>query len=55
MKLKPIRSLPSVKLACRVPGALHADLTAYYREVVGQSIGLLEQVEQKETEGDILE
>ena len=42
-KLKPIHSLPSMKLAGRVPGELHADLTAYaayYREVVGQSIDL---------------
>ena len=41
MKLKPIHSLPSMKLAGRVPGELHADLTAYaasYREVVGQPI-----------------
>src|SRR5713101_2377218 len=43
MKLKPPHSLPSMKLAGRVPGELHADLTAYavyYREVVGQSIDL---------------
>ena len=43
MKLKPIHSLPSMKLAGRVPGELHADLTAYaayYREVVGQPIDL---------------
>ena len=41
MKLRPIHSLPSIKLAGRVPGELHADLTAYaayYREVVGQPI-----------------
>ena len=43
MKLKPIQSLPSMKLAGRVPGELHADPTAYatyYREVVGQPIAL---------------
>ena len=43
MKLKPLHALPSVKLAGRVSGELHADLTAYaayYREVVGQSIDL---------------
>ena len=43
MKLKPIHSLPSMKLAGRVPGDLHADLStyaAYYREVVGQPINL---------------
>ncbi len=43
MKLKRIRSLPSMKLAGRVPGALHADpivYAAYYRDVVGQSIDL---------------
>ena len=43
MKLKPIHSSPSVKVAGRVPGELHADLTAYaafYREVVGRPIDL---------------
>jgi len=43
VKLKPIRSLPSTKLAGRVPGELHAALTAYgtyYREVVGEAIDL---------------
>ena len=43
MKLKPIQSSPPVKVAGRVPGELHADLTAYaafYREVVGQPIDL---------------
>jgi hypothetical protein len=43
MKLSPIRSVPSMKLAGRVPGELHAELTAYatyYREVFGQSIAL---------------
>ena len=43
MKLKPIHSSPSVKLAGRVSGELHADLTAYtayYRDVVGQPIDL---------------
>jgi hypothetical protein len=41
MKLKPIPSLPSVKVAGRIPGDLHADLTAYseyYREVLGERI-----------------
>jgi hypothetical protein len=43
MKLKPMRPLPSMKLAGRVPGELHADLTAYvayYRETVGEPIAL---------------
>ncbi len=43
MKLSPIRSVSSMKLAGRVPGELHAELTAYatyYREVFGQSIAL---------------
>ena len=43
MKLKPLHSSPSSKLAGRVPGELHAELiayAAYYREVVGQSIDL---------------
>ena len=43
MKFKPIPSLPSMKLAGRLPGELHADLTAYaayYREVVDQPIDL---------------
>ena len=37
MKLKAIQSLPSIKLAGRVPGDLHADLiayAAYYREAI---------------------
>ena len=41
MKLKPIQPLSSVKLAVRLPGELHADLTdyaAYYRETTGQAI-----------------
>jgi hypothetical protein len=41
MKLKPFHQLPSVKLAGRLPGELHADLTAYavyYREVIGEPI-----------------
>ena len=43
MKLKPIHSLPSMKLAGRVPGDLHADLIAYaeyYREVLSEPIAL---------------
>ena len=43
MKLKPIHSLPSMKLAGRVPGDLHADLMAYaeyYREVFSAPIAL---------------
>ena len=43
MKLKPIQSLPSMKLAGRVPGDLHADLiayAAYYREALGEPIDL---------------
>jgi hypothetical protein len=43
MKLKPIPSLPSMKLAGRVPGDLHADLIAYavyYREALGEPIDL---------------
>ncbi len=43
MKLRPIHSLPSMKLAGRVPGDLHADLTAYaeyYREVLREPISL---------------
>ena len=43
MRLKPIHSLPSMKLAGRVPGDLHADLTAYavyYREVLRESIAI---------------
>lgn len=43
MKLKPIHSLPSMKLAGRVPGDLHADLTAYAeydREVLSEPIAL---------------
>jgi hypothetical protein len=41
MKLKLVHSLPSVKLTGRVPGELHADLTAYsdyYREVLHEPI-----------------
>jgi hypothetical protein len=41
MKLKPVHSLPSVKLTGRVPGELHTDLTAYaayYREVLDEPI-----------------
>jgi hypothetical protein len=40
MKLKAAQSLPSIKLAGRVPGDLHADLIAYaeyYREVLGRT------------------
>jgi hypothetical protein len=43
MKLKPVHSLPSVKLTGRVPGELHADLTAYadyYREVLDEPIAV---------------
>ena len=43
MKLKPIHSLPSMKLAGRVSGDLHADLIAYagyYREVFSEPIAL---------------
>jgi len=43
MKLKPIPSLPSTKLAGREPGDLHADLIAYsdyYREVFSEPIAL---------------
>jgi len=43
MKLKPIHSLPSMKLAGRVRGDLHADLIAYaeyYREVLSEPIAL---------------
>ena len=43
MKLKPIPSLPSMKLAGRVLGDLHADLSAYavyYREALGEPIDL---------------
>jgi hypothetical protein len=43
MKLKPSRSLPSMKLAGRLPGDLHADLVAYaeyYREVLREPIAL---------------
>jgi len=43
MKLTPTHSLPSMKLAGRVPGALHADLIAYagyYREVFSETIAL---------------
>lgn len=41
MKLKPVHSLPSVKLIGRVPGELHSDLAAYadyYREVLREPI-----------------
>jgi hypothetical protein len=41
MKLKPVHSLPSVKLSGRVPGELHTDLTAYadyYREGLHEPI-----------------
>jgi hypothetical protein len=41
MKLKPTHSLPSARLAGRVPGDLHADLTAYpayYSETVREPI-----------------
>jgi hypothetical protein len=41
MKLKRVHSVPSVKLTGRVPGELHADLTAYadyYCEVLHESI-----------------
>ena len=43
MKLKPIHSLPAMKLAGRVPGDLRADLIAYseyYREVFSEPIAL---------------
>jgi hypothetical protein len=43
MKLKAVQSLPSIKLAGRVPGDLHADLITYaeyYREVLGEPIDL---------------
>ena len=43
MKLKAVPSLPSMKLAGRVPGDLHADLITYaeyYREVLGEPIDL---------------
>jgi hypothetical protein len=43
VKLKPLHSSPSFKLAGRVFEGLHADLTAYalyYREIVGQPIDL---------------
>jgi hypothetical protein len=41
MKLKRVRTLPSAKLAGRVPGELKETLTAYagyYREVHGETI-----------------
>jgi len=41
MKLKRIRTLPSAKLAGRVPGELHEALTTYagyYRDVHGETI-----------------
>ena len=41
MKLHPIQSLPSVKLALRIPGKLQTALTsyaAYYRESTGHAI-----------------
>lgn len=43
MKLKPIHSGPSMKIAGRVPGDLYADLVAYeeyYREVLREPIAL---------------
>jgi hypothetical protein len=43
MKLKPVHSLPSVKLTGRVAGELHADLTAYadyYREILDEPIAV---------------
>jgi hypothetical protein len=43
MKLKPVLSLPSVKLTGGVPGELHADLTSYadyYREVLDEPIAV---------------
>ena len=43
MKLKAVQSLPSIRLAGRVPGDLHADLITYaeyYREVLGEPIDL---------------
>src|SRR5207302_218778 len=43
MKLKAVPSLPSMKLAGRVPGDLHADMITYaeyYREVLGEPIDL---------------
>jgi hypothetical protein len=43
MKLKAIHPLPSVKLAGRVPGELHADLAAYaqyYREALSEPIAV---------------
>src|SRR5947208_1525273 len=39
MKLKAVQSLPSIKLAGRVPGDLHAELIAYaeyYKEPLGE-------------------
>jgi hypothetical protein len=41
MRLKPVQNYSDVSLKGRVPGELHAALTAYtsyYRETVGQSI-----------------
>jgi hypothetical protein len=41
MKLKPTHSLPSVRVAGRVPGDLHAELAAYaayYSETVREPI-----------------
>jgi hypothetical protein len=43
MKLTLTRPLPPMKLAGRVPGKLHVDLTAYaayYRETAGEPIAL---------------
>ena len=43
MKLKPIHSSLAMRVAGRVPGELHADLTAYaafYPEAVGRPIDL---------------
>jgi hypothetical protein len=41
MKLKPVQSYPPALLKGRVPGELHATITAYahyYRETTGQAI-----------------
>ncbi len=41
MKLKPVKTYPEASLKGRVPGELHAALTAYtsyYHETIGQPI-----------------
>jgi hypothetical protein len=43
VKLKPVQTYPAIMLRGRVPGELHAVLTAYtayYRESTGQAIEL---------------